>query len=635
MKKFLSILMVLVLVFSLGVTAFAAEKTGSITITNATIGEAYTVYKIFDATLTGSQSAKGVAYSIETDNQFFKLLFGADGKLDNKFFVYNDNTGDVTKKEGVNDSELVEYLTKLITDNKGLKPAKNTVVAVKDATTDKLSDYMKAEKQEELGLTDSPKNYELKNAPRISFTDLPHGYYLITSSLGTTVTINSNTPDVEVIDKNQEPGTNFDKQVQIGVDENGKPVWGDTNSAGIGEKITYKISFDATNYEGDKKIKYYQIHDEKGEAVWAEFNSFKVSVGGVELKKGYYLSQGGINTDNWEFLGDWSSISEADRDRNDADWYLVHLGYDKFRITIPWLENHTVENVTDGKGNVTSYTVKFPEDAKSKFESPSVVEITYRAVIEANAIIGDSTHGNRFNKASASWTSEHETESTPPDEVVTHVYGIGLLKDDSATGQNLAGAKFRIYSDKDCKNPVYVIPTDIDGVYIVDSLGTDAENISGIKQETTRKLYAAYLEDYLKDEEGKTIAQNNLVISQVNGKIAILGLKAGTYYLKEVQPPAGYNGLSVPVEIKAGEGIRPFYIYADEEGHVADIQEEDATHKEKKYDLTQTVVHNSMGEVLPSTGGVGTFWMITIGTLLAIAFAVFLITHKKMSVYTD
>jgi hypothetical protein len=31
----------------------------------------------------------------------------------------------------------------------------------------------------------------------------------------------------------------------------------------------------------------------------------------------------------------------------------------------------------------------------------------------------------------------------------------------------------------------------------------------------------------------------------------------------------------------------------------------------------------------------GTFWLITVGTMLAIGFAVFLITHKKMSVYTD
>ena len=63
-------------------------------------------------------------------------------------------------------------------------------------------------------------------------------------------------------------------------------------------------------------------------------SSADVYVGGEKLERGYYLSQGGLNTGNWEFLGDWSDIAEADRDREDAQWYLVHLGYDKFRIRI-------------------------------------------------------------------------------------------------------------------------------------------------------------------------------------------------------------------------------------------------------------------------------------------------------------
>ena len=252
------------------------------------------------------------------------------------------------------------------------------------------------------------------------------------------------------------------------------------------------------------------------------------------------------------------------------------------------------------------------------------------AVIEVNAAVGGTTHGNRFNKAHATWTSENETGSTPPDEVVTNVYGIGLLKDDAATGLNLAGAKFRIYSDKDCTVPVYVIPTDVDGVYIVDSLGTPLEAVTGTGRETPRDLFAEYVDAYL---AGKT--QDNYVISQINGKLAILGLKAGTYYLKEVEAPSGYNALSLPVEIKAGEGMRSFVIFADENGKVADIQSEDGIHTEIPLDVTYTVVHNSKGVELPSTGGTGTFWLITIGTLVAIGFAVFLITHKKMSVYED
>lgn len=600
MKKFLSIIMVLAMVLSLSITAFAAENEGSITITNATIDETYALYKIFDASISkdADGKTKAVSYSISTDNQFFTALFGADGTTENLFFVYNVNTGSVTKKDGVNDAELVKYLTELV-ENGTYTTAAASVKAASD---------------------------------EVKFADLPYGYYLITSTLGTTVTINSNTPDVEVIDKNQKPGSGFDKQIQNGVDTNGDPIWDDSNSANIGDEITYKVSFEATNYDGENKIKYYQIHDEKGDAIWVEFNSFEVYVDGVKLERGYYLSQGGNNTDSWEYFGDWTGVA---KNRNNAQWYLVHLDYDKFRITIPWLENHTVTNVTNDLGEVTSYSLNFNENAASKFDSPVQVEVIYKAVVEANAAIGDTSHGNRYNKAHASWTSEHETDSTKPEEVVTYVYGIGLLKDDIATRENLAGAKFRIYKDEACTQPVYVIPTKIDGVYIVDSFGTIAESISGIMQETTRKLYEAYLAEYLKDGEGNTITQNNLVVSQANGKLAILGLKEGAYYLKEVEAPSGYNALTQPVKFEAGKDIRPFVIFADTNGDVADIQEEDGVHTENRFDLTHTVVHNSKGVVLPSTGGMGTFWLITIGTLLAIGFAVFLITHKKMSVYTD
>ena len=592
MKKFLSILMALVMVFSLSVTAVAAENTGSITIANATIGETYAVYKIFDASIGKDSNGvtNAVSYSITPDSQFFEGLFGADGAAANAYFVYNASTDSVAKKEGVNDSDLIKYLTKLVAEG----------------TYTMAADPIKATTDE------------------VKFENLPYGYYLITSTLGAAVTINSNTPDATVIDKNQKPGADFDKFVQNGVDEDGNPIWAEANTANIGDEITYRITFEATNYDGDKLIKYYQIHDEKGDAIWADFESFEVYVDGERLPRGYYLDAGNMNNGDWEFLGDWSDLPMEAWGASEAQWYLVHLGEDQYRITIPWLEGHVLVN------NNGTYTLEFPEDAVSKYDSPADVEIIYKAVVEANASIGNTSHGNRYNKAYASWTSEHETGYTTPEEVVTHVYGIGLLKDDIATGVNLAGAKFRIYRDADCTDPVYVIPTNIAGVYIIDSLGTPLDDVTGVGKLTTRDLYEAYLEDYLGENR-----QDNYVVSQVNGKLAILGLEAGTYYLKEVEAPNGYNALTLPVEITAGQDIRPFVIFAAVDGSVADIQQTNGIHSENRYDLTHTVVHNSKGVVLPSTGGEGTFWLITIGTLMAIGFAVFLITHKKMSIYTD
>ena len=77
MKKFLSILMALTLVLSFSVTAFAAEDTGSITITNATLGEDYHAYKIFDATFV--EGSNTVSYTIDRNSPFYPVFFDADG----------------------------------------------------------------------------------------------------------------------------------------------------------------------------------------------------------------------------------------------------------------------------------------------------------------------------------------------------------------------------------------------------------------------------------------------------------------------------------------------------------------------------------------------------------------------------
>ena len=267
MKKFLPILLVLVMVLSLSVSAFATQQdeptptpttpTGTITITNATAGEEYAIYKIFDASINTNTDGQtdGVSYSIVSGTPLFDAIFGT-GSEGLNYFVYNPDTGAVTKKEGANDANLINFLKDTIATG-SYQMAKDPITATSDT---------------------------------VIFTELPYGYYLITSGLGTAVTINSNTPNVSVIDKNQTPGGDFDKQIKTGTGTDNQPTWGDSNSANIADEVTYKISFVATNYDGENKIKYYQIHDEKGDAIWAEFNSFKVTVGGVELKRGYYLS---------------------------------------------------------------------------------------------------------------------------------------------------------------------------------------------------------------------------------------------------------------------------------------------------------------------------------------------------------
>ena len=202
MKKFLSILMVLTMVLSLSVTAFAAENTGSITITNATIGDSYSLYKIFDATYSvdANGNADAVSYSITAENQFFSYMFGADGKTENTYFVYDAVTGAVTRKDGTQNSDIIGYLTDMV------RSETNSFAAVKSETA---------------------------TAETLVFDDLPYGYYLIDKGVDTAVTIDSNTPDVQVIDKNQVPGSDFSKQVW---DEETQQ-WVVNSSANIGDIV--------------------------------------------------------------------------------------------------------------------------------------------------------------------------------------------------------------------------------------------------------------------------------------------------------------------------------------------------------------------------------------------------------------
>jgi LPXTG-motif cell wall-anchored protein len=104
------------------------------------------------------------------------------------------------------------------------------------------------------------------------------------------------------------------------------------------------------------------------------------------------------------------------------------------------------------------------------------------------------------------------------------------------------------------------------------------------------------------------------------GRLIILGLEAGSYYMKETRPPEGYNQLAAAVEVK--------------------VAVEGSTAGRVVVNGVETIVYtarivNNQGVELPSTGGKGTMMLITIGTLVTVAFAVLMITQKKMSVYHD
>ena len=106
-----------------------------------------------------------------------------------------------------------------------------------------------------------------------------------------------------------------------------------------------------------------------------------------------------------------------------------------------------------------------------------------------------------------------------------------------------------------------------------------------------------------------------------NGRFSIIGLDAGTYYLKEIEAPAGYNMLKDPIEVVITATVDG----ATNTGTATVTPAVDGTVK----------VENKTGAELPSTGGIGTTIFYVVGGLLVVAAGVLLVTRKRMSKSED
>ena len=394
---------------------------------------------------------------------------------------------------------------------------------------------------------------------------------------------------------------------------------------------------------------YYAIRDIKSSSLWIEFDSIEVTVGDKTLTKGYYYcANDTIDTDEWSFLGTgWNTGADGKPtgDPNSAEWYLIHYGYDEIEIVIPWVDDYTftgVQSATKGY----DLTFDFNKDdgnailSESIYPSPAVVKLNYSAAVGPEAA-GTSAH----NSATLDWiTVDGPTGPDDPQTTETKVYNMGITKvanDGTPTTQatRLAGAIFEVYQNYDAAtknfdNPVYVIPTNNPGVYILDDVDTI---ISGVNKVTSREMYVGYWETWV-EQSTKTVTIEDEVYkvrydveTPASGQVVILGLEAGTYYLKETKAPEGYNKLVDPVTVEVGTGSSTLF----DNGYKTLPTVEKPEGKDVTYYAFNVSVENNRGVELPSTGGAGTMMLITLGTLVAAGFAILLITQKKMTAYRD
>ncbi|MCR4756497.1 MAG: isopeptide-forming domain-containing fimbrial protein, partial [Butyrivibrio sp.] len=122
------------------------------------------------------------------------------------------------------------------------------------------------------------------NGGEITFTGLDFGYYFITSSLGTVVTVDSAVPNATVIDKNQT--TTVDKQESVDevnwlYDGYGK-VENPVPTQMVGMKVNYKLTGTVTQYIGKDQVTFLLFTDTLSEGLTAN-KDVKVTVDGAEV----------------------------------------------------------------------------------------------------------------------------------------------------------------------------------------------------------------------------------------------------------------------------------------------------------------------------------------------------------------
>lgn len=428
-----SILLAVVIVMAMSVSsAFAAQLgtgEGSITITNATVGKSYTIYKIFDTDSTGVGST-----ATEAQKDFYESQSGNPFKFtQNAAGTYNVSIA--TKpdtEETYTNQEVIAFLQSFVTKNEetGVITVNQQFANVVDASTPETA----------------------KNAT-VTFDNIPYGYYLVTSSLGAVVTVNSTDPDVEVIDKNQKPG---------GGDEPfTKTVNGEDKVVEIGTPFTYTLTFDATNYDGETKITHYTITDTLPAGMELSYDE--------ETANGTY----GVNVKVGE--------SEVTLPANSITYTLGENATHILKINIPW--TYTEES---GDHKVGDFI----------YSSPASVEVTYSAVLTDDAAIQQ----NIENKATLTWDGDSTGTST---EETVQTYAMAIMKVDEQ-GNPLSGAEFAV--TKQVSSPTEENP---------DATISQKVNVSQVMDEEGNPVAGVYVVD--PDSKSNTVVSPNSGLIVIKG----------------------------------------------------------------------------------------------------------------------
>lgn len=265
--------------------------------------------------------------------------------------------------------------------------------------------------------------------------------------------------------------------------------------------------------------------------------------------------------------------------------------------------DYTVTPTEDTAGTIV--TIDLSSSIKNQIPGKEIV-VTYEATLNENAVIGATANGNSAEVEYSNDPGTEETGTSIPDTTKTYTYDIQVHK--YATGDDtgyLAGATF-ILSASETLTGTPTAPEYTEVINAIKLVGSDGT--------------------YRVAKADDPVTQTYFTTNDT-GNITINGLKAGTYYLHEVDAPDGYNKLTEPVKVEikvtGEEGDNPAPSY-DTPVYVISID------NVAQPGSTNNVVgiENKSGAMLPETGGIGTIGLTAAGVAVVL-LGIFLPRRKK------
>ena len=332
-----------------GTTTSGTGTLGSITINKAAPGETYKIYRILDLE-SYNETTENYAYKLRTDK-----LSGSEKSwsdfIKSSGITYVTLAGDyVTWKDGAS----VENF------------AKAALAYAKDSTT-------KINPDETKKLNDSEKS--------VTFTNLPLGYYLVETSVGTVLALNTTNSTWTIDDKNVAP------TVRKEVSNDSSGTYGSKSTASIGDTVYFKTTITA-----QAGAQNYVLHDKMSE--------------GLTFAKSVSVTKNGqpLTAPN--------------------DYSLV--------------ENTPTTAITDD----CTFHIEFKQDFCDTLKANDEIIVTYTATLNESAVIaGEGNKNETWLKYGDSSETTHAETTTKTFEIPVFKYTNKSAKGESPESP-LEGAKF-------------------------------------------------------------------------------------------------------------------------------------------------------------------------------------------------